>query len=63
MVRVLALLVVVLQLMVLYIPALANFFEVLPLSGVDLTTAVLMGLFVFAVMELSKRIGQKENSQ
>jgi Ca2+-transporting ATPase len=50
-----ALLVVVLQLMVLYIPALANFFVVLPLSGVDLMTAASMGLFVFAVMELEKK--------
>ena len=51
-----ALLVVVLQLMVMYIPALAKFFEVLPLSGPDLMTAASMGLFVFAVMELEKKL-------
>ena len=51
-----ALLVVVLQMMVLYIPALAKFFEVLPLSGADLMTAVSMGLFVLVVMELEKRL-------
>ena len=51
-----ALLVVVLQLMVMYIPALAKFFEVLPLSSPDLMTAASMGLFVFAVMELEKKL-------
>jgi Ca2+-transporting ATPase len=51
-----ALLVVVLQMMVMYIPALAHFFEVLPLSGSDLMTAVSMGLVVFIVMELEKRL-------
>lgn len=49
-----ALLVVVLQLMVLYIPMLANFFNVIPLSGYDLMTAASMGLVVFIVMELEK---------
>jgi Ca2+-transporting ATPase len=51
-----ALLVVVLQMMVMYIPALAKFFEVLPLSGIDLMIAASMGLLVFAVMELEKRL-------
>jgi len=55
------LLVVVLQLTVLYIPVLADFFVVIPLSGADLLTAASMGLFVFAMMELSKRIGQKRD--
>jgi Ca2+-transporting ATPase len=49
-----ALLVVVLQMMVLYTPALANFFNVIPLSGYDLMTAASMGLVVFIVMELEK---------
>ncbi len=47
-------LVVVLQLMVLYIPALAHFFEVLPLSGCDLSIAAGAGVIVFVVMELEK---------
>jgi Ca2+-transporting ATPase len=51
-----AFLVVVLQMMVMYIPTLAHFFDVLPLSGPDLMIAASMGLFVFAVMELEKRL-------
>jgi len=54
------LLVVVLQLMVLYVPALAHFFDVLPLSGYDLMIAASMGLVVFAVMELEKRFRKTE---
>ena len=50
-----ALLTGVLQLMVLYIPFLRNFFEVLPLKGYDLPIAVSMGVIVFAVLELAKR--------
>ena len=49
-----AALVVILQMMVLYIPALANFFEVIPLSGCDLSIAAGAGVIVFAVMELEK---------
>jgi len=48
------LLVVVLQLMVLYVPALAHFFDVLPLSGYDLSIAAGAGVIVFMVMELEK---------
>jgi Ca2+-transporting ATPase len=50
-----ALLVVVLQMMVIYIPALASFFEVIPLSGCDLSIAAAAGIVVFGVMELEKR--------
>jgi Ca2+-transporting ATPase len=49
-----AALVVVLQMMVLYIPALANFFEVIPLSGCDLSIAAATGVIVFIVMEVEK---------
>ncbi len=49
-----ALLVVVLQLMVLYIPFLNKFFEVIPLSGCDLSIAAGAGVVVFVVMELEK---------
>ncbi|MBP6180072.1 MAG: cation-translocating P-type ATPase [Anaerolineales bacterium] len=51
-----ALLVVVLQMMVMYIPALASFFEVLPLSGCDLSIAAAAGVVVFVVMELEKKL-------
>jgi Ca2+-transporting ATPase len=50
-----AALVVTLQLMVIYIPALANFFNVLPLKWHDLSIAVLSGVVVFVVMELHKK--------
>lgn len=51
-----ALLVVGLQMMVMYIPALASFFEVVPLSGCDLSIAAATGVVVFVVMELEKKL-------
>ena len=54
-----ALLVVVLQLMVLYVPLLSKFFEVIPLSGCDLSIAAGTGVIVFVVMELEKRWKRK----
>jgi P-type Ca2+ transporter type 2C len=48
------LLVVVLQLAVIYIPALSQFFEVVPLSILDLVIATGAGLVVFALMEVLK---------
>ncbi|HMU92045.1 MAG TPA: cation-translocating P-type ATPase C-terminal domain-containing protein, partial [Anaerolineales bacterium] len=50
------LLVVVLQLMVMYIPVLAHFFEVMPLSGCDLAIAASTGVIVLTVMELEKKL-------
>jgi len=50
-----AALVVVLQLMVLYIPFLSKFFEVIPLSGYNLFIAVASGMIVFVVMEVEKK--------
>ena len=50
-----ALLVVALQMMVIYIPALAHFFDVLPLKWHDLSLAIASGLVVFVVMELEKQ--------
>lgn len=50
-----AVLVVVLQLMVLYVPFLSQFFEVIPLSGCDLSIAAATGVIVFVVMEVEKR--------
>jgi len=51
-----ALLVVALQMAVLYIPALAHFFEIVPLSGLDLSIAAGAGVLVFLVMELEKKL-------
>ncbi|MBK8781011.1 MAG: cation-translocating P-type ATPase [Anaerolineales bacterium] len=51
-----ALLVVGLQLAVLYIPTLAKFFEIIPLSGCDLSIAAGAGVAVFVVMELEKKL-------
>src|SRR3972149_3892670 len=48
------LLVVVLQLAVLYVPTLSKFFEVISLSGCDLSIAAAAGVIVFTVMELGK---------
>ncbi|CAG0989143.1 H+-transporting ATPase [Anaerolineales bacterium] len=50
-----ALLVVALQMAVMYIPPLAGFFEVVPLSGCDLSIAAGAGVLVFIVMEVEKR--------
>jgi Ca2+-transporting ATPase len=50
-----AVLAVILQLIVLYVPAFAEFFEVLPLHWDDLLLAILPGLIVFAVMEWMKK--------
>ena len=55
-----ALLVVGLQLAVLYVPALSKFFEVIPLSGCDLSIAAGAGVIVFAVMELRKKMVSAE---
>ena len=54
-----ALLVIFLQLMVLYIPFLSKFFEVIPLSGCDLSIAAGTGVIVFVVMELEKKYKKK----
>jgi Ca2+-transporting ATPase len=48
--------VIVLQLMMLYIPSLAQFFGVLPLQWYDLSLAITSGLVVFGAMEVTKRI-------
>jgi Ca2+-transporting ATPase len=49
-----ALLVVILQLLVIYVPALSSFFEVIPLSGLDLLVAVGAGALVLLAIELEK---------
>jgi Ca2+-transporting ATPase len=51
-----ALVVIVLQMAVLYIPALNSFFEVVPLSGCDLSIAAGAGVIVFVLMELEKKL-------
>jgi P-type Ca2+ transporter type 2C len=54
-----ALLVVALQLAVLYIPALSGFFDLLPLSALDLAVAAGAGAVVFVAMEVEKWISKK----
>ncbi|MBI3167161.1 MAG: cation-translocating P-type ATPase [Chloroflexi bacterium] len=51
-----ALLVFALQMAVIYIPALANFFEVVPLSLCDLSIAAATGVIVFTAMEVGKKL-------
>jgi len=51
-----AALVVVLQLSVLYIPFLAEFFGVIPLSLCDLSIAIATGVVVLIVMEVEKKL-------
>lgn len=51
----LALVVVALQMLVIYVPVLANFFEVVPLGLPDLAISVAAGVVVFAIMEISER--------
>jgi Ca2+-transporting ATPase len=55
-----ALIVVALQLAVLYVPFLSAFFNVVPLSLCDLSIAAGAGVVVFVVMEISKRVGRRE---
>ncbi len=49
-----ALLVVALQISVVYLPPLASFFEVVPLSAAHFAVAAATGLLVFAAIELEK---------
>lgn len=51
----LALVVVALQMLVIYVPVLANFFEVVPLGLTDLAISIAAGVVVFAIMEISER--------
>lgn len=57
---VLALLVVALQMIVIYVPAFAAFFEVTPLRLIDLGISAAAGLVVFAVMEVSEMFKKAE---
>jgi P-type Ca2+ transporter type 2C len=53
-----AILVVALQLMMLYIPGLTQFFEITTLKTLDLFLAIFLGLIVMAVTELPKRMNK-----
>ncbi len=55
-----ALLVTLLQLAVLYIPFLENFFNIKPLSLCDLSIAISGGILVFVVMELEKWLKRRK---
>lgn len=49
-------LVVVLQMLVIYVPAFSGFFEVVPLGVVDLVIAAGAGVVVFVMMEVAKMV-------
>jgi Ca2+-transporting ATPase len=51
-----SLLVLALQLFVLYVPSVSSFFNVKPLSAVDLFIAIGTGALVFVAMEIEKLI-------
>jgi Ca2+-transporting ATPase len=51
--------VLLLQLTVVYLPALQPWFRTVPLHGHGLVAAVLPGVVVFALLELGKVIGGK----
>mgnify|MGYP002412827898 CR=1 FL=1 len=51
-----AMVVLVLQLMVIYIPPVAEFFSVYPLGPADLAVTLGAGVVVFAVVEIVKWI-------
>jgi len=55
-----ALLVVALQMMALYSPTLAHFFDVLPLNSYDLSIAAGTGMIVFVMMEAEKRLRNRQ---
>jgi Ca2+-transporting ATPase len=52
-------LVLVLQLAVLYIPSLAGFFSLQPLSLCDLSITLSGGILVFVILEISKKLSNR----
>jgi Ca2+-transporting ATPase len=54
-----SLLVVLLQLLVLYVPPLSEFFNVIPLGLPDMLIAVAVAAIVFIAMEVEKVVGKK----
>jgi Ca2+-transporting ATPase len=55
-----ALLVTGLQLLVIYVPALSSFFNVVPLPGIDLLIAIGSGAVIFAAMEIEKAVRRRK---
>ena len=55
-----ALLVTGLQMLVIYVPALSSFFNVVPLRGMDLLIAVGSGAIIFVVMEIEKAVRRRK---
>ena len=55
-----ALLVTGLQLLVIYVPALSSFFNVVPLPGVDLLIATGSGAVIFVAMEIEKAVRRRK---
>jgi len=54
-----ALLVCALQMMVIYVPPMARFFEVVPLGVTDLAISAASGLVVFLAMEVSEKVRKR----
>jgi P-type Ca2+ transporter type 2C len=54
-----ALLVAGLQLLVIYVPVLSSFFDVVPLRGMDLLIAIGSGAVVFVAMEIEKAVRRR----
>ncbi|HEY3473555.1 MAG TPA: cation transporting ATPase C-terminal domain-containing protein, partial [Anaerolineales bacterium] len=57
------LLVVALQLLVIYLPALSTFFDVRPLSALDLLIAIGAGALVFLAIEGEKILRKDKNTK
>ena len=57
-----ALLVTGLQLLVIYVPALSSFFNVVPLRGTDLLIAIGSGAVVFVAMEIEKAVRRRNTA-
>ncbi|HEX5839022.1 MAG TPA: cation-translocating P-type ATPase C-terminal domain-containing protein, partial [Anaerolineales bacterium] len=55
-----ALLVTGLQLLVIYVPVLSSFFNVVPLRGLDLLIAIGSGAVIFVAMEIEKAVRRRK---
>jgi Ca2+-transporting ATPase len=60
---VMAILTIVLQLLVIYVPFLDRFFEIVPLSGPDLLLAALLGSAAFWAIEIEKWLLRRRSEQ
>lgn len=54
---------IVLQLLVIYVPFLDRFFDVVPLSGTDLLLAIVLGSTVFWAIEIEKWLQRRRENK